>query len=70
METSLVEVKVRLSCYGFIVEPGVEKLRSVGIDVRMGSCTCPAGEPVTSFSTLPEAQPEVRQPSPEIRASR
>jgi hypothetical protein len=30
-------------------------LRAAGIDVRLGSCSCPVDELVTSFSTLPPA---------------
>jgi hypothetical protein len=51
----ILELKPRQLICGFIIEPDIEKLRSAGIDVRLGSCNCPVDELVTSFSTLPEA---------------
>jgi hypothetical protein len=44
----------RIIC-GFIVEPEIQKLRAAGIDVRLGSCSCPVDELVTTFSNLPKA---------------
>lgn len=51
----ILELKPRQLICGFIVEPDVEKLRSAGIDVRLGSCNCPVDELVSSFSALPHA---------------
>ena len=44
----------RIIC-GFIVEPEIQKLRAAGIDVRLGSCSCPVDELVSGFRCLPQA---------------
>lgn len=44
----------RVIC-GFISEPEKERLRVAGIDVRLGSCSCPVDELVASFLSLPAA---------------
>ena len=44
----------KLIC-GFIDEPEKQRLRTAGIDVRLGSCSCSVDELLTSFSSLPAA---------------
>lgn len=44
----------RIIC-GFIVEPELQKLSAAGIDVRLGSCSCPVDELVSGFHSLPRA---------------
>lgn len=44
----------RIIC-GFIDDPETEKLRSAGIDVRLGACTTSVDDLVSSFSALPKA---------------
>ena len=51
----ILELKPQQLICGFISEPEWEKLRSAGIDVRLGSCSCSVEELVSSFSTLPKA---------------
>lgn len=51
----LLELKPAQIICGFIGEPDKQRLRAAGVDVRLGSCSCPVDELVTSFSTLPEA---------------
>ena len=51
----LLELKPAQIICGFIGETDKKRLRAAGADVRLGSCTCPVDELVTSFSTLPEA---------------
>jgi hypothetical protein len=40
---------------GFIGEAEKERLRAAGIDVRLGSCSCPVGELFAGFHSLPRA---------------
>ncbi len=40
---------------GFIGETEKQKLRSAGIDVRLGSCRCSVDELVAGFHNLPQA---------------
>jgi predicted Fe-Mo cluster-binding NifX family protein len=42
----------RMIC-GFIGGPEMQRLRSAGIDVRLGPCNCPVDELLSSFATLP-----------------
>lgn len=51
----ILELKPRRLICGFIDEPEKQKLRAVGIDVRIGSCSCPLDELVASSSALPKA---------------
>lgn len=51
----ILELKAGQVICGFIAEPEMQKLRAVGIDVRLGSCSCPIDELVASFSGLPKA---------------
>lgn len=51
----LLELKPGQVICGFIAEPEMQKLRDAGIDVRLGSCSCPIDELVASFSGLPKA---------------
>lgn len=44
----------RIIC-GFIDDPEIARLRSAGIDVRLGACTTSVDDLVSSFSTLPKA---------------
>lgn len=44
----------RVIC-GFIDVPGMQRLRAIGMDVRLGSCSCPIDELVDSFANLPSA---------------
>lgn len=44
----------RVIC-GFIGEPDKQRLRAAGIDVRLGSCSCPVDELVAKFPNLPVA---------------
>jgi predicted Fe-Mo cluster-binding NifX family protein len=41
---------------GYIAEAEAERLRTAGIDVRLGSCQCSIDELVACFCDLPEAQ--------------
>jgi predicted Fe-Mo cluster-binding NifX family protein len=51
----LLDLKPAQVICGFIGEPEKQKLRAAGIDVRVGSCSCPIDELVASFSKLPKA---------------
>ena len=51
----ILELRPAQMICGFIPEPEKQRLRAAGIDVRLGSCSCPVDELVTSFSTLPVA---------------
>ena len=51
----ILELRPAQMICGFIPEPEKQRLRAAGIDVRLGSCSCPVDELVTSFSALPEA---------------
>ena len=51
----LLELKPSRIICAYIAEPERQRLRAAGIDVRLGSCSCPVDELVTSFSTLPPA---------------
>ena len=51
----ILELKPRRLICRFIDEPEKQKLRAVGIDVRIGSCSCPLDELVASSSALPKA---------------
>jgi len=44
----------RIIC-GFIDDPETERLRSAGIDVRLGACTTSIDDLVSSFSMLSKA---------------
>lgn len=44
----------RLIC-GFVPDAERRRLRAAGIDVRLGSCSCPIGELVSAFEGLTEA---------------
>jgi hypothetical protein len=51
----LLELKpARIIC-GFVGGPEKQRIRAAGIDVRLGSCSCPIGELVSSFPSLPPA---------------
>lgn len=51
----VLELRPHQLICGFIDEPEKEKLRAAGIDVRLGSCSCPVDELVATFSELPKA---------------
>ena len=51
----IVDLKPQHCICGYIDEPEKQKLRAAGIDVRIGSCSCPVDELITSFHTLPRA---------------
>ncbi|MDF2117842.1 NifB/NifX family molybdenum-iron cluster-binding protein [Roseiarcaceae bacterium H3SJ34-1] len=51
----LLELKPGQVICGFIGKPEKQKLSAAGIDVRVGSCSCPIDELVASFSGLPMA---------------
>lgn len=51
----ILELKPKQLICGFIGEPEKQKLHAAGIDVRLGSCSCPVDELVASFSNLPKA---------------
>lgn len=53
--TLVMGLKPRQLICGFIDEPEKEKLRAAGIDVRLGSCSCPIDELVSGFHSLPQA---------------
>lgn len=51
----ILELRPRRAICGFIDKPEKRRLRAAGIDVRLGACSCPVDELVTSFSSLPKA---------------
>lgn len=51
----ILELKPPKLICGFIGAAEKKKLRSAGIDVRLGSCNCPVDELVSTFSSLPKA---------------
>lgn len=51
----LLELKPNRMICGFIGGPEMQRLRDIGIDIRLGACNCPVDELVASFSTLPRA---------------
>jgi hypothetical protein len=51
----VLELKPHQLICGFIDESEKEKLRAAGIDVRLGSCSCPIDELVSGFHSLPRA---------------
>lgn len=51
----IVDLKPQHCICGFIDEPEKQKLRAAGIDVRIGSCSCPVDELIASFYALPRA---------------
>lgn len=51
----ILKLKPRRLICGFVAGLEKERFRSVGIDVRLGSCNCSVDELITSFSALPKA---------------
>ena len=51
----ILELKPRWLVCGFIGEAEKRRLGAAGIEVRLGSCHCSAGELVAAFSRLPKA---------------
>lgn len=51
----LVELKPDYVICGYVGEAEKRRLKACGIDVRLGSCTCPVDELAKGVRTLPEA---------------
>jgi predicted Fe-Mo cluster-binding NifX family protein len=51
----ILKLRPRLLICGFIAESEKQRLRTAGIDVRLGSCHCSVDELVRSVATLPPA---------------
>ncbi len=51
----ILELKPRQLICGFISKPEWKLLRAAGIDIRLGSCSCPVDELVAGFHSLPQA---------------
>jgi hypothetical protein len=51
----LLELKPDRIICGFVGGPEMQRLRGAGVDIRLGSCSCPIDELLASSSSLPEA---------------